>query len=230
LKQNELGVIRNGSGAMALVIGDGSNTVGNLYQENVSGNSTTDIFFSGIGAGYQLPLASSGMRGGLKINPYYFDLQNEQLNPLLLRRATPDTVTGKYYNSLSDTADNEPLTLPEHHDLRIQGALFVDKVITEERVDIQVESNYINVHKKIDKEFIQEVECTTPYLLALENVTILEKYQPTIVITDSSGNKIDEYSIYTDVQEGIPFTIFESSSFMAEEIYTVRYISVSDEA
>jgi hypothetical protein len=226
-----LGVINSSTGGtIALAVGDGSSTVLDLYQKSIDGYTNHNIFFSGIGAGYQLPLASSGMRGGLKINPYYFDLQNEQLNPLLLRRATPDTVTGKYYNSLSDTADNEPLTLPEHHDLRIQGALFVDKVITEERVDIQVESNYINVHKKIDKEFVQELECTTQHVLWLENVTILEKYRPTIVITNSSGDKIDEYLIYTDMQEEVPFTIFESASFMIGETYTVRYISISDEA
>lgn len=231
LKTNELGVINSSTGgAIALAIGDGASTVSDLYQRNIDGYTNNNIFFSGIGAGYQLPLASSGVLGGLKINPYYFDLQNEQLNPLLLRRATPDIITGKYYNSNSDTADNEPLTLPERHDLRIQGALFVDKIITEERVDIQVESNYINVHKKIDKEFVQEIECTTQYVLSLENTTILEKYQSTIIITDSSGNKIDEYSIYTDIQEEVPFTIFESASFVVGEIYTVSYISISDEA
>lgn len=231
LKINELGVINSSTGgAIALAIGDGASTVSDLYQRNIDGYNNTNIFFSGVGAGYQLPLASDTIRGGLKINPYYFSLQNEQLNPLLLRRATPDTITGKYYNSNSDTADNEPLTLPKQHDLRIQGALFVEKIVTEERVDIQVESNYINVHKKIDKEFVKEVECTTQYVLSLENTTILEKYQSTIVITDSSGNKIDEYSIYTDTQEEIPFTFFESASFVVGEIYTVSYISISDEA
>jgi hypothetical protein len=219
-----LGIIRNSSGAMALVIGNDSDTVSEMYQDNRDGNSTTNIFFSGIGAGYELPKASSDTLGGLKLNSRYFYLSNDQLNLVLLREAAPDA-NGKYYNEIGEITHNVPLTLPSDHDLRIQGALFVNKIITEERLDIQVESNYIDVHKKIAKDVVKKAECTSEDVLFLENVTILRKYYDSILIRDSSKNLITNYRIYET--EG--HTIFESESFEVGETYTVSYKSISDE-
>lgn len=142
------------------MIGNGEDSVVSLYNTAIdleTSDSAKNVFFPGIGAGYVLPTASSTKIGGLKINPYYFVLQNDALELKLLRKAEPDPITHLYYNSEGPTPTNEPLTLPVKHDLRIQGSLFVDEIIAETTVNIQTESNYIDVHKKIDKEVTEDV-------------------------------------------------------------------------
>lgn len=138
LKKNELGIIDNNNGkAKYLVVGDGSSTVAAL-QENATDADGTNVFISGKGAGYTLPTATEETPGAIKIDSKYFTLVNEKLTPVLLT----------YVGSVAD----QFLTLPEDHDLRINGTLYVDNLVSSNRIEIKVDNKFINIHKKLDDE------------------------------------------------------------------------------
>lgn len=157
LKMNELGVVNNSSGkTLALVVGNNENTVAELYENAVSGVSNTNVFFSGIGAGYNLPAATSAVLGGIKVDNEYFSMVNQKLTPKLLTYAVPEP-SGNYYNASGPTPENIALTLPSDHDLRVQGTVFAETLITTEEINVQVGFQYIDIHKKINKDDKYEV-------------------------------------------------------------------------
>lgn len=157
LKMNELGVVNNSSGkTLALVVGNNNDTVAELYENAISETSNTNVFFSGIGAGYNLPAATPTVLGGIKIDSEYFSMINQKLTPKLLTYAVPEP-SGNYYNASGPTPENIALTLPSDHDLRVQGTVFAETLITTEEINVQVGFQYIDIHKKINKDDKYEV-------------------------------------------------------------------------
>lgn len=215
---------------IGLVIGNGEDSVVSLYNTAIdleTSDSAKNVFFPGIGAGYVLPTASSTQIGGLKINPYYFVLQNDALESKLLRKAEPDPITRLYYNSEGPTPKNEPLTLPLKHDLRIQGSLFVDEIIAETTINIQTESNYIDVHKKIDKEITEDVVASEGTITLTNYVNT--QWHETIEIVDSSGTEITGFDIDSGTVDGKIVTILKSEKFVTDKTYTISYRTVSSD-
>lgn len=146
LLKGEIGIVFSNNSTTtieALVIGDSFNTVSNILQ-NQKG------FYPGIGAGYVLPTASSDTKGGLQLDDRYFQLVNEQLQPKLITLTVP-------YNLPDEDLTHTKLTTPENCDLRVLGNLYAESMIFVEKDDLKVNTNFIEVHKKIEGSIEPEV-------------------------------------------------------------------------
>jgi len=65
--EGEIGIVNkpNTKNVANIVVGNGASTTSELLAEG-------NVFYSGIGAGYTLPLASNTVLGGVKISDTYF--------------------------------------------------------------------------------------------------------------------------------------------------------------
>ena len=81
------------NGMSMLVFGDGKKSFTDIVagekigEHHPTSRSTNNaVFYSGIGAGYQLPVATTTDLGGIKINTNYFELDNnDRLQPVLYK-------------------------------------------------------------------------------------------------------------------------------------------------
>ena len=157
LKKGEPGLIypNSGSNPLGLVFGNGDK------EEDlplISIYSNGQCFYPGKGAGYELPVASEAILGGIKINTSYFEMSGEQLQPL----------TMVYTNlPVQHTPGNYALTLPETTDLNINGDLYfkkaygeylsVDKLEYVQQTVTEAANKYSNIHYSHDSDVIVNV-------------------------------------------------------------------------
>ena len=131
---NELAVINDSSNkTIALCIGDGIKSPTEYY--NDADDNSTNIFFPGIGAGYRLPVAKTNLLGGIKINSAYFSITDDG-------KFSPTFIS---YGSGVGENGGPILELPNKHNLTIHGTLTAENVVSEEKYQIQIAGEYVDV-------------------------------------------------------------------------------------
>lgn len=134
---NELAVINDSNNkTIALCIGDGVQSPTQYY--NDADDSSTNIFFPGIGAGYRLPVAKTNLLGGIKINSSYFSITDDG-------KFSPTFIS---YGSGVGENGGPILELPNKHNLTVYGTLTAENIVSEEKYQIQVAGEYVDVHKR----------------------------------------------------------------------------------
>lgn len=105
-----------------LVVGKENTSFKDLITGERTGDNPTNrsdnyaVFYSGIGAGYELPIATDKMLGGIKINPSYFQISNGFLSPNLY------TKNDKYLNPEGKIVPT--ILLKEGYDLHVFGKVW----------------------------------------------------------------------------------------------------------
>lgn len=119
--------------------------IGNNAEFNTLNNEANAeyCFYPGIGAGYVLPTASVNKLGGIQINADYFTMNENTLEPVMLRYAENAALT---------------LTTPEGTSLNIPQTITCDKLIANNInyetwvgvSDLFVDGKYISINAKTD--------------------------------------------------------------------------------
>ena len=134
---NELTIINDSTNkTIALCIGDGIKSPAEYY--NNANDNSTNIFFPGIGAGYRLPVAKTSLLGGIKLNTSYFSITDDGM-------FSPTFIS--YTNGMGENG-GPILELPNKHNLTVHGTLTAENIVSEEKYQIQVAGEYIDVHKR----------------------------------------------------------------------------------
>lgn len=134
---NELTVINDSTDkTIALCIGDGFRSPAEYY--NSASDNSTNIFFPGIGAGYRLPVAKTNVLGGIKLNASYFSITDDGM-------FSPTFIS--YAGGMGENG-GPILELPNKHNLTVHGTLTAENVISEEKYQIQIAGEYVDVHKR----------------------------------------------------------------------------------
>lgn len=133
-----------------LAIGDGTSSIDELI-------AADKVFRIGLGADYELPVASEYVLGGIKINTEYFNIEDDTLIPNNFRLA--QDAQEEIYNKNYQADHNPFISLPES-DFKIQGDLYAEnvradegifKTLTyEEEVKSVYESTHIDIHESLD--------------------------------------------------------------------------------
>lgn len=145
----ELEASKRGNANFGIAIGDGLNTINTIFSEN-------DIFYSGVGAGYVLPVAgtgNSGRIGGIKLaNNDYFSIDS-----------TSGTLTPTFV-SIGDSgrAGHSAFVFKDGLDLLTTGNIYCNTLVGEREVDItqtilQVDANYIGINVEDDDTSMPEL-------------------------------------------------------------------------
>lgn len=107
-------------------------------------NSGKNIFYPGIGAGYQLPTASNTELGGIKISSDYFTITNQTLYPKFLRYETYN------YELALVTQENVSLKVDNNIYCKKLAADQVNTKLWVEEEHIKIGDKYIDLHIKLE--------------------------------------------------------------------------------
>lgn len=213
LLKGEIGVVFSNNSTTtieALVIGDDSSSISSILQSQKG-------FYPGIGAGYELPTASSNTKGGLQLDDRYFQLVNEQLQPKLITLTVP-------YNLPDEDLTHKKLTTPENCDLRVMGNLYAESMVFVEKDDLKVNTNFIEVHKKIEGSAEPEVLGYNEYAgiriynYHIEDAGLAEDSRKAAEIAIDNQGKLF-YTLDEDIERQLVLTIPPIAQASGKELF-----------
>lgn len=138
-----------------LFLGNGVSTINELLAEEngseyePSARSTSyAVFYSGIGAGYRLPVASESVIGGISIDPSYYEI--------ISNRLTPTSYTKQYISDLGQT-----IVLQEGYNFQVDGTIKCTELTTSK--EHIVTSYYIDLNTSIGEEATTPLNYSYPH-------------------------------------------------------------------
>lgn len=202
-----------------LAIGDGTSSVDELI-------AADKIFRIGLGADYELPVASEYVLGGVKINTEYFNVEDDTLIPNNFRlvQDTQEEIYNKNYQ-----ADHNPfISLPDS-DFKIQGDLYAEnvradagifKTLTyEEEIQSVYESTHIDIHESLDD--FAKIDMTVSF--DRDNVEVIGMDTEVVRFTKNWKNKLfvknQTLSFFTGRKTQTNSFMINNSQDIVEDVY-----------
>lgn len=204
LADKELGVVYapGTKDVRYLTIGDGTTPVAKLIEDD-------KIFRIGLGADYELPVASSTLLGGIKIhnNYFYYPEDSDQLIPKTFQLTT-DAGVGDY--NTDRKSEHIAYISQPNSDFKIQGDLYAEDIIAdtgifknityEQEINVAYDGQYLKIHKSREESDRREFEIqlapehysteSNEYIYTLDTTSAIDLPEQTITVFQTQSKSI----------------------------------------